>query len=67
MLVIDPINHKANYRVRSNPEMYRTLKRMIFLSIKYLLKRRSLRKAYKNKYSYLTSIDFWDKYLNLKK
>ena len=65
MIIIDPINKLAVYRKRSNLQMIKVVSNMIKYSVLYLIKRKNIRKKFKASYSYMTSIEFWDKYLHL--
>jgi len=67
MVVVDPVNGMAAIRERSQKEMWAVMRRMIFVTWKYLKTRKELRKAYAEKYPYMTSVEFWDKYLGINK
>ena len=65
MVVVDPVNGTAAIRTRSQHEFWTVFKRMIHASWKYCRYRKALRKAYAEKYPYMTSLSFWEKYLGI--
>lgn len=66
VFVVDPINKLGNIREFDRKKGFEELIKLIKCILLYIIKRKKIRQEYKNNFNYMTSIDFYRKYLNLK-